>query len=48
MNRQEILDKVLEYSKTQALEGYEYAYAFGMLSVILTDKQLKDLERTLN
>jgi hypothetical protein len=48
MNRQEILDKVLEYSKTQALEGYEYAYAFGMLSVMLTEEQLKDLEKGLN
>jgi hypothetical protein len=48
MDRQEILNKVLEYSKTKSIEGYHYAYAFGMLSVMLTDKQLKDLERTLN
>ena len=47
MDRQEILNKVLDYSKTQAIEGYHYAYAFGMLSVMLTDKQLKDLEKGL-
>lgn len=48
MNRQEILDKVLEYSRTQAVEGYEYAYAFGMLSTMLTDEQLQNLEKGLN
>jgi hypothetical protein len=48
MDRQEILNKVLEYSKTKSIEGYHYAYAFGMLSVMLTDKQLKDLEKGLN
>jgi hypothetical protein len=47
MDRQEILNKVLEYSKTKSSEGYHYAYAFGMLSVMLTDKQLKDLEKGL-
>jgi hypothetical protein len=47
MDRQEILNKVLDYSKTQAIEGYHYAYAFGMLSTMLTDEQLKDLEKGL-
>jgi hypothetical protein len=47
MDRQEILNKILDYSKTKSIEGYHYAYAFGMLSVILTDKQLKDLEKGL-
>jgi hypothetical protein len=45
MDRNEILKKVLEYSKTKSIGGYEYAYAFGMISVMLTDRQLKDLER---
>ena len=48
MDRQEILNKILDYSKTKSLEGYHYAYAFGMLSVILTNEQLKDLEKGLN
>ena len=48
MDRQEILNKVLDYAKSQAVEGYHYAYAFGMLSVMLTDEQLKDLEKGLN
>jgi hypothetical protein len=47
MDRNEILNKVLEYSKTKSIGGYEYAYAYGMLSVMLTDKQLKDLERVI-
>jgi hypothetical protein len=48
MDRNEILDKVLEFAKTKSSEGYHYAYAFGMLSVMLTEEQLKDLEKGLN
>ena len=48
MDRQEILNKVLDYAKSQAVEGYEYAYAFGMLSTMLTDEQLQNLEKGLN
>jgi hypothetical protein len=43
--RTAILNQILDYSKTKSLEGYHYAYAFGMLSVILTDRQLKDLQK---
>jgi hypothetical protein len=43
-----ILNKVLEHAKTRTIQGYEYSYAFGYISAILTDKQLKDLEKGLN
>ena len=45
MNKEEILNKVVAYSRTKASEGHEYAYAFGMMSVLLTDKQLELLEK---
>ena len=46
--RDEILKKVLEFSKKNSIEGYHYSYAFGYVSVILTDEQLKNLEKGLN
>ena len=47
MNRDEILKKVLAYAETKSSEGYHYAYAFGYISAVLTDEQLKDLEKGL-
>jgi hypothetical protein len=47
MDRNEILDKVLEFAKTKSSEGYHYSYAFGYISAVLTDEQLKDLEKGL-
>ena len=48
MDRNEILNKVLDFAKTKSPEGYHYSYAFGYISVVLTDEQLKDLEKGLN
>ena len=48
MNRDEILKKVLAYAETKSTEGYHYAYAFGYIGAILTEEQLKDLEKGLN
>jgi len=45
--RNDILRKIVDFSKTKATEGYHYSYAFGYISVILTDKQLKNLEKGL-
>jgi hypothetical protein len=45
IDRQEVLNQVLEYAKTQASTGSEYAYAFGMISVILDDNQLEVLRK---
>jgi hypothetical protein len=45
MDRQQVLNQVLDYAKSKASQGSHYAYAFGMISVLLTDNQLKDLER---
>ena len=47
MDRNEILKKVLAYAETKSSEGYHYAYAFGFISAVLTDEQLKDLEKGL-
>jgi hypothetical protein len=47
MDRNEILTKVLDFAKTKSSEGYHYAYAFGYISTILTDEQLKELEKGL-
>ena len=47
MDRNEILNKVLDFAKTKSSEGYHYAYAFGFISAVLTDEQLKDLEKGL-
>jgi hypothetical protein len=46
--RDEILNKVLEFAKKNSIEGYHYSYAFGYVSVILTDEQLKNLEKGLD
>ena len=45
MDRDEVLNKVLEFAKTKSAEGYHYAYAFGFIGAVLTDEQLKDLEK---
>ena len=45
--RNDILNKILEHAKNNSPEGYHYSYAFGYVSVILTDEQLKDLEKGL-
>ena len=43
--RNEILDDLIAYAKEK---GYsEYAYSFGVISTYLTEKNLKDLEKTL-
>ena len=46
--RDVILNKLLEFSKTRTVEGFHYCYAFGYISAMLTDEQLKDLEKGLN
>jgi hypothetical protein len=46
--KDEILKKVLKYAEKQATEGYHYCYAFGYISAVLTDEQLKNLEKGLN
>ena len=46
--RDAILNKVLEFAKTRTAEGYHYSYAFGYISVVLTDEQLLNLEKGLN
>ena len=46
--RDEILNKVLKHAEKEATPGYHYSYAFGYISVVLTDEQLKQLERGLN
>ena len=46
--RDEILNKVLKHAEKEATPGYHYSYAFGYISVLLTDEQLKQLERGLN
>ena len=46
--KDEILKKVLKHAEKEATPGYHYSYAFGYISVLLTDEQLKQLERGLN
>jgi hypothetical protein len=47
--RDVILNKVLELMlKHKSSEGYHYSYAFGYISAVLTDEQLKNLEKGLN
>jgi hypothetical protein len=38
-----ILKRILEHAKTRGLKGYEYCYAYGYISAILTDEQFKNL-----
>ena len=45
--RNEILKKIVDFARTKSIEGYDYPYAFGYISVVLTDEQLLDLERGL-
>lgn len=45
--RDVILNKLLEFSKTRTVEGFHYCYAFGYISAMLTDEQIKDLEKGL-
>ena len=46
--RDDILNKVLEHAKKNTVQGYHYSYAFGYISAVLTDEQLKNLEKGLN
>ena len=43
--REAIFNKVEEYAKTQASKGFHFAYLSGMIKPILTDEQLRLLER---
>jgi hypothetical protein len=45
MDRDEILNKVLEYAGERSTPNAKYAYAFGMLSVMISDADLKKLEK---
>ena len=43
--RSKIHNQILEYAKEQSGKGNHYAFAFGFVFAILTDEQLKNLEK---
>jgi hypothetical protein len=45
IDREEVLQQVLDYAKTQCSSGSQYAYAFGMISVLLDESQLEVLKK---
>ena len=45
--RDEILKKFQDYCKANSMEGFHMSYAFGWLSAMLTDEQLKEIEKVV-
>ena len=43
--RDAIFQQAIAYAKTQAVEGFHFAYLFGMINPMLTDEQIRLLER---
>jgi hypothetical protein len=45
--RNSILAKFEEFCKTRSVEGYHMSYAFGYVSAMLTDEQVRELGKVV-
>lgn len=43
--RKEILDQLLNFAEKKSAAEYRYVFAFGMLSAILDESQIRQIQR---